>query len=99
MARETELGFKIKRVLSDNYQWKKIVKETEEFYDHLESNPLELDIGNIKHTIAKLQKVRSEYNKINNDASSNRGQIEFANTLYTVLEKAEDGELLQEIDG
>ena len=89
MARETELGFKIKRVLSDNDQWKKIVKETEEFYDHLESNPLELNIGNIKHTVAQLQKVRSEYNKINNDASSNRGQIEFANTLYTVLEKAE----------
>ena len=90
MARETELGFKIKRVLSDNDQWKKIVKETEEFYDHLKSNPLELDIGNIKHTVAQLQKVRSEYNKISNDASSNRGQIEFANTLYTVLEKAED---------
>lgn len=90
MARETELGFKIKRVLSDNDQWKKIVKETEEFYDHLESNPLELNIGNIKHTVAQLQKVRSEYNKINNDANSNRGQIEFANTLYTVLEKAED---------
>jgi hypothetical protein len=36
MARETELGFKIKRVLSDNDQWKKIVRETEAFYDKLD---------------------------------------------------------------
>lgn len=89
MARETELGFKIKRVLSENDQWKKIVKETEAFYDKLESNPVELEIGDVKHAVAQLQQVRSEYNKINNDASSNRGQIEFANTLCTILDKAE----------
>lgn len=90
MARETELGFKIKRVLGNDDQWKKIVKETEAFYDKLESNPAEINIGDLKHTIVQLQQVRSEYDKINNDASSNRGQIEFAETLYDVLAKAEE---------
>lgn len=90
MARETELGFKIKRVLSDNDQWKKIVKETEAFYDKLESNPAEINIGDTKSIVGQLRQVRAEYDKINNDTSSNHGQIEFANTLFSILSKAED---------
>ena len=61
MARETELGFKIKRVLSDNDQWKKIVKETEAFYDQVESNPLEIEIGDVKRAIIQLQQGRAHW--------------------------------------
>ena len=90
MARETELGFKIKRVLGKDDQWGKIVKETEAFYEMLESNPAEINIGDTKQIVGQLQRIRAEYNKINNDANSNRGQIDFANLLCNVLDKAED---------
>ena len=90
MARETELGFKIKRVLSNNDEWKKIVNETEEFYKKVENNPLKISIGDVKHAVVGLQKVQQEIDKIRTDANSNNGMLDFAKTLETVTSNAED---------
>ena len=79
----------INRITGKKDQFKRIVKETEAFYDKLESNPAELSIGDTKSIIGQLQQVRKEYERIHGDSNSNHGELEFAKTLFDVLEKAE----------
>ena len=79
----------IDRITGKKDQFKQIVKETEAFYDRLESSPAEISIGDTKGIISQLHQIRKEYEKITNSASSNHGELEFAKILFDVLDKAE----------
>lgn len=79
----------IDRVIGKKDEFVKIVKETDAFYDRVESNPVEISIGDVKSAIEQLRKIQNEYDKIINDSSSNHGQLDFSKTLLSVLEKAE----------
>ena len=80
----------INRITGKKDQFQKIVRETESFFDMIESNPAEVKVGNLKDIIDGLRQVHDEYDKINRDMSSDHGQVEFANTLFEILSKAED---------
>ena len=47
MPREGKVSIGVERVVGKGDQWKKIVQETEAFYKKLDSNPIEIDIGDI----------------------------------------------------
>lgn len=90
MARKGSLQFEIERVKGKNDQFNKIVQETEAFYDRVENNPAQINIGDVKHTVIGLQQIAQEINNIRNNLESNSGDLEYANVLDKVLDKAED---------
>ena len=89
MQKKGKLSVEINRVTGKEDQFKQIVKETEAFYQKVERNPLEINVGNIKDVVGQLQQIKEEYNKIISDTKSNNGQIAFANLLSEALERAE----------
>lgn len=89
MAKRGSIRVEIERTQGKNDQFQKIVNETEEFYKKVESNPLEISVGDVKHAVIGLQEIQREINKIRVDANSNNGMLEFANNLETVIDKAQ----------
>lgn len=89
MAKRGSIRVEIERTQGKNDQFQKIVNETEEFYKKVESNPLEISVGDVKHVVIGLQEIQREINKIRTDTNSNNRMLDFANTLETVANKAQ----------
>ena len=90
MAREGKLRVEIERVVGKSDEFKKVVNETQKFYDTYNKKSLNVEAPDFNLTLQGLKQIYDEHKKIQNLENKNSGQVEYANNLDKILSSARD---------